>query len=45
MDDLTPAQLQAKVLFLEGRNAKLESENLDLKVRLGLIKLKEDTSE
>ena len=42
MDDLTPAQMKAKVLYLEGQNAKLSSQVLDLSVRLGLIKLKDE---
>lgn len=41
MNELTPAQLQAKIIYLEQKAARLESENLDLKVRSGLIKLKE----
>lgn len=45
MDDLTPAQLAAKIAYLERENAQLRSENLNLRVRAGLIRLAPATPE
>lgn len=39
MEPLTPEQMAAKVLYLERENAQLRAENLDLRVRAGIIRL------